>query len=401
MHYFSQLKESTLSRFYSGNFHFNIIFICFLFQTLTFGKPNRLFAWINLVIVTASLTYSLRPYFLKHLKASLQIILFPLLFISIHFLALSDWIFNKEIQQILLATGLVLGVWQLALKDFTYDNKKLFSYGFALLLLYAAFQVIAIYVLNRPYGTTKNPHYLAMYSATLMIIAFVMFNRACGVYRWAILCIFLLLGALLLNTSSRPTWIGLILASFMMGFFLKKQSKIWAFTAIAFVLAGLSLSNLANFQSKFDDLLVHLDTEERVTIWRDVWEMQTQSNLKQWVVGHGLDSFKESFKPYSHYHLKNIDYNSPHNFILELVFVSGVLGLFIFSLMLYFIYHQLLVGIRLEDEHKPIYLALFAILTTNLAMIGITQPVFSTSNLNIIGLVTGVVLFLKAKQTET
>jgi O-antigen ligase len=161
------------------------------------------------------------------------------------------------------------------------------------------------------------------------------------------------------------------------------------------VLIGLTLTNVGNFADRFKELLVNLNTEERVTIWHDTWQMQIDSTLDKWILGHGLDAFKESFKPYSHYHLLNIDFNSPHNFILELLYVSGISGVLLLIFMFSLMYKNLYLGIKNQAQYKNIYLVLMAILTSNLILVSITLPFFTSYNLNIIAVVTGVMLYLK------
>jgi O-antigen ligase len=161
------------------------------------------------------------------------------------------------------------------------------------------------------------------------------------------------------------------------------------------VLIGLTLTNVGNFAGRFKELLVNYNTEERVVIWQDAWRMQTESVPSTWIFGHGLDAFEESFKRYSHYHFYNVDYNSPHNFLLELLYISGIAGVLLSIFMVSLMYKNLYLGIKNQAQYKNIYLVLMAILTSNLILVSITLPFFTSYNLNIIAVVTGVMLYLK------
>jgi O-antigen ligase len=123
--------------------------------------------------------------------------------------------------------------------------------------------------------------------------------------------------------------------------------------------------------------------------------MQMQSSNGEWLLGHGLDSFEECFKPYSYYHLQNVDFNSPHNFVLELLFISGAIGLLLSVFMIWLIYKNLLAGIYSQYQYKNIYLVLLVVITSNLILVGITLPFFTSYNLNIIAIVTGSMLYMR------
>ncbi|MFA6178533.1 MAG: O-antigen ligase family protein [Candidatus Methylopumilus sp.] len=330
-------------------------------------------------------------------------LLIPLGFIAFHFLAVGNLVLIKEIRHIVLATCLALGVWMLAKRNPDVIRKSAYGFILGLILVYVVIQAIALWWFDMPYGTTKNPHYLALYSAIALIVSVYYFFRASQALKLLIAISMLLLGAFILCTSSRPAWIGLIFASFLTVLFLKRRTRILSAFALAIVLIGLSFTNVANFTNRFDELLTNLSTEERVVIWHDAWKMQKESSVSQWITGHGLDSFEEDFKPYSQYHLINVDFNSPHNFVLELLYISGLAGISLFGWMLFLLYKNLRSGMRNQIQYKNIYLTLMAIITSNFIFVSITLPFFTSYNLNVIAVVAGTMLFLKemsAKQTQ-
>ena len=160
------------------------------------------------------------------------------------------------------------------------------------------------------------------------------------------------------------------------------------------------MTNAGNFAIRFGDLLSHLGTEERVVIWRDTWRMQSESAPIEWLIGHGLNSFKTDFVPFSYFHLQHMDFNSPHNFFLELLYISGVIGLVLAVSLYWILYRSLIVSISNQTEYKTIYLLLLAVLTTNLVLVSITLPFFTSYNLNVIAIVFGVMLYLKQIQSR-
>lgn len=367
-----------------------------MMQMFTWGSVYRFLAYVNLIFVLGYGLSELRNgYPLKINKSLYYLIAIPIAFITIHFLAVENLIFIKEIRHIVLAIFLALGIWLLAKKNPAYIKKNIFGFTITLVFIYVVVQAIALWWFDRPYGTTKNPHYLALYSAIGFIIATYCFFRASARMKFLIGVSILFLGVFLLHTSSRPTWIGLIFSGVLALLFLNQQSRRFFGLAIATILIGLTLTNAGNFASRFEALLFNLNTEERVVIWQDTWEMQTQSSNGEWLLGHGLDSFEEHFKPYSHYHLQNTDFNSPHNFVLELLFISGAIGLLLAVSMFWLIYKNLLAGINGQNQYKNIYLVLLVVITSNLILVGITLPFFTSYNLNVIAIVTGSMLYLR------
>lgn len=392
----NSIKKTLIATSYPQNLHFLVIWLCLLMQMFTWGQVYRFLAYVNLIIVLVYGVSELRRWhYLGSNKSLYYLLTIPIAFITIHFLAVENLILIKEIRHIVLAVFLALGIWLLAKRNPAYIKKNIFGFMIALVFIYVAVQAIALWWFDRPYGTTKNPHYLALYSAIAFIIALYCFYRASVRMKFLIGFSMLFLGVFLLHTSSRPTWIGLIFSGVLALLFLSRQSRRFFGLAIAVIIIGLTLTNAGNFASRFEALLFNLNTEERVVIWQDTWKMQMQSSDSQWLLGHGLDSFEESFIPYSNYHLQNIDFNSPHNFVLELLFISGAIGLLLSIFMLWLIYRNLLAGINSQNQYKNIYLVLLVVITSNLILVGITLPFFTSYNLNIIAIVTGSMLYIR------
>lgn len=391
----TNIKNNVSNALQIQNFHFFVICACFLLQMFNWGQFYRLFAYLNFGIV---LMYGYKQLQLDsgfNNKALIYITIIPLGFVLIHLVATSNLMLIKEMRHIFLAAFLALGIWILAKENHNFIKQNIFGFALTIILIYVVVQAIALWGFNKPYGTTKNPHYLAIYSAVSLIVATYCFFKASVKLKYLLGISIILLGAFLLHTSSRPTWIGLIVSSFLLLIFLNKITRIYAALAILAILIALSITNIANFAGRFEELLIHLHTEERVVIWQDTWKMLSESSPANWLVGHGLDSFKEDFKQFSHYHLQNIDFNSPHNFVLELLYISGIAGFTLSIFMFFIIYKNLFAGMKAHTQFKSIYLVLLSILTSNLILVGITLPFFTSYNLNIIALVTGIILYFK------
>jgi O-antigen ligase len=358
---------------------------------IDWGSLYRFFAYLNVLIVLLCYQDDLYGNVgSDKIQEFFYFLCIPLFFLGLHFLTAENCGELKEVRRVILATFLALGIWLSVKSDPNYIEKNITYFSVALLLTYVVVQTAAMLILDRPYGVNKNPHILAFYSS-LAFIASIYFCLKVNM-RLKVLLAFtvFILGIFLLKTSSRPIWIALICSGFSILFFLDIRFRKLASFLIVAVLTGLTLTNVGNFAGRFSELLRKINTEERVTIWQDTWRMQTDSSISEWMLGHGLNSFEHDFKYYSHYHLDKVDFNSPHNFILELIYVSGVVGILVSLIFVFLIYKNLVCNIRRNSEFKDVYILLFALLTENLLATSITVQFFSTYNLNIIALTVAI-----------
>ena len=388
-----------LTRFNIKHTHFGLLWGLVLMQMLNWSLPYKLFLYANIVIVVI---YAIQHANVSSFKLPNQLwllLIVPIGFIFLHFCA-GHIDFTKQVRIILVAAGISLSMWILAKKEGEYVQKQLVNLSILLLMVYAGVQCLAYFVAHLQYGTTKNPHYLAQYCALGIPLAIFCYGKVCAKLKLLVGAILIALGYFLLLTSSRPAWIGLILSALLtMAFMRGKNIKLYAGILIMLPLI-LYTFNVENFGSRFTELAQHITTEERVAIWQDDWKMQNSSNAKQWIVGHGLGSFFEDFKLYSTNHERavkklSIDFNSPHNHLLEILYTSGIFGLGLLFVLYYLLYHQLIK--RITDPvkiYRSVSILLFVLLTINTLFTAITVPFFRSYTLNIIALITGSLLFI-------
>jgi O-antigen ligase len=372
--------------------HFYVILACILMQMFNWGEPYRLFANLNMLIVLVVLALQYSQFEFAQMKRLVLVSIILLGFIAIHLIVAEHWVFTREMRRVILAVFLMIGIWLQVKDNGPFVRQHLFKFSLWMLSIYVIAQAVSLWILGRPDGTANNPHYLAFYSAASLMVGLYAFFNMTKPIKWLLVVPVLLLGVFLVKTGSRPTWIGLILAGMLVVTYLEPRIKKWAIIAMASVLAILTFTNIGNFESRSADLILHLNTEERVTIWQDVWRMQNDSALAQWIFGHGLDVFKSHFKAYSHYHLQQIDFNSPHNFILELLYTTGAIGLALAIALIVLMYRYLLLAIKFNPQDKALILLLMAVFTTMLITVSITVPYFSGYNLNTMAVVFGVLL---------
>lgn len=386
----------------AGKQHFFVILLCLAMQVIELSDLYRFFAYLNLVFVLILFPSTFGKGNRDDLRLLFCVLTIPIAFTLLHFLAVIQLEYIKEIRRITLATFLAIGIWMLAKNSEQYVRKNIFNALLVILFFYVSIQSVALWFLNKPYGTLKNPHYLAFFSSAFLIFSIYAFFKSNRYVKWLIATAFVLLGIFVLHSASRPTWIGLISSAILVLFFL--EPKLRKYTAITFVLvlSGLIVFNIGNFSGRFEALLFHLGTEERAVIWQDAWTLQKSSSISQWIIGHGLslDAFEEAFKPFSQFHLVNNDFNTPHNFILEILFASGVVGLLLFSYLIYVIVSRLLHLIRTQKDSRDLCLLLLVMLVTNLISVSITVPFTSSYNLMMIAMVAGIMLFLRESNLQ-
>ena len=76
---------------------------------------------------------------------------------------------------------------------------------------------------------------------------------------------------------------------------------------------------------RLNNLIENISREERITIWSDAIAMQLDSDQYQWLLGHGLGAFEQGFQSYSNYR-ESVDFSTPHNFFIETLYTSGLIG---------------------------------------------------------------------------
>ncbi len=366
-------------------------------QMFAFSSIYRFFAYLNILFVLFNLKKFKNIKDLYWLKG---IFFFPLAFICLHFISVYDVAVIKEMRHIIISVFLLIGFILIGKKNRAYLQKNVMFITLLFVAAYIVGQLFAIFALDRPYGTTKNPHYLAIYSTICLIVTLYYFFRVPIKLKCYLgICIFIL-GSLLVYTSSRPAWIGALFSMLLASVFLNRGKKLWAFLGLIAIVSTLLLTDLGGFAEKSKDLIFNISNEERVVIWKETLIMQMDSSVFEWIFGHGLDSFEEDFKHYSSYHKKGIDFNSPHNYLLEILYISGTIGITLFIGFIWMLYKKTLNNIMKSDSYKDSYIMLFVILTTYFIFAGITLPFFYGYGMNIIAFVTGMIFYLEEDNKE-
>ena len=251
------------------NIHFFVILFCITMQILSVGEAYRTFAYANILAVLVGVFYQFKASdSLVGFQWVKYLVLFTFGFFVIHFIAVQNLVIIKEMRHILIAAFLVVGIYMLDSEKESYVRRNIFNLVLVIIFTYVASQIISLWLFNKPYGTAKNPHYLALFSSVSIIVALYCFLKASTIKLKSFIggCI-LLLGGLLIHSLSRPAWIGLILAGLLITFFLTRKQQLYTASTIVLILLMLMVTNVGGFADRSNDIIENVRTEERVTIW--------------------------------------------------------------------------------------------------------------------------------------
>jgi|GEM_PF-968950 len=186
-----------------------------------------------------------------------------------------------------------------------------------------AWRTLAIYG-----GLFSNPHYLANSALlTLPILLNSAFQSSISVQRRIFFGLAGLDIVLLLETGSRPAWLGFLGGFLIASFFIAKgKYKLLIPLVAVVILTFLYNTDIGILRARVDDLVATIATEERITIWGDTIKMLENNTNAAWVIGNGIGSYEHVFDDYTSIDRYRI-FIFPHNFLLEITFASGLLGL--------------------------------------------------------------------------
>lgn len=374
--------------------HLLILCAVVMFHALDLSAVYRACLYLNVVFILYFYYKERKKFDFDYLKA-----FYPAcyLFVSIfilHTIATDKVEWVKELNRLFYISFFCFGIGLQALYHSDFVNRYIKKIVMSMAVMYVAIQLISLYVLHAPYGTLKNPHYLAQYSMLLIPVFFLYLHDANIKFKLVLIVLLACVMGLLLHTNSRPAWLSLILTVLVMSLYYKHKVK--AFLGAISVVLILWITDIGNFSDQLTALFKQITTEERVYIWRDIWQLQEQSTIKQWVFGHGLGGYESKYSHFGALELGRVlTFNSPHNFLLEILYTAGALGLIGLVMFYFILYSKLFQQLIITEQFKNLTLCLIALLTMNLFFVSIVVPIFSSYHLLITALVCGVFLYIK------
>jgi O-antigen ligase len=197
----------------------------------------------------------------------------------------------------------------------------------AILSLTVCYQFVARYFFHMPHGTFTNIHYLATFTVLALPIIYYFFWVTTSWPKFLFALIAIMDANLLLQTGSRPAFLGIIAGTFFVFIFLVKGRYKWfGMIFICFILAALYLTDYANFASRIQDLIVNLAEEERIQLWTKAFNKIKENSLLTWIFGRGIGWSPITYTEGPNFSILLV---SPHSFFLEIVYLNGLIGFFL------------------------------------------------------------------------
>ncbi len=249
-------------------------------------------------------------------------------------------------------------------------------------------------------GHYWNPHYLAQFSLfSLLFFGYALMKRRTKTI-WAV-GLLLSAGAiyLLLISQSRPAWLSLFISLCLITSLYAKRNKRWIYLGLIllfFVLVYLLMPDVV--AKRVDDLAFNIQKEERVAIWLDGLNMQMKAAWQNWLVGHGPGSYFAYAQAYPSYF---DDIRFPHNFFIEIVFESGLIGLIIVAAAYIVLFTRMHRFVLDNPQQRLAMVTLLAMLTSHLLFCFLTMPFYFNNTVLLQAPIIASVLYLTSENRRT
>ena len=235
-----------------------------------------------------------------------------------------------------------------------------------------------------------NIHLLALYSVLTLPILFYFSLQPGNAMRWLFLLALLGDFWLLMKTQSRPGFLALLAGSLAVVPLLSFRLALAALAAAILVPTGLYVTGAFGFGARVTELIEHFAREERLAMWRETLALLQANSVSEWIFGHGFGQFLLDYKAYSSFHGQQ-DFSFPHNFVLELLYSHGVLGLVLVVGGYIGLFRLLVKALRggIEGTYRQLGLLLICVLTVHGVHTFLTLPIFSRPALFPLSLILG------------
>jgi len=303
--------------------------------------------------------------------------------------------------------GVVLAIDSLAVK-FEKNGMGFFPYICAVSVIIAVTIQFIEYFINLgkgQYGLYHNMHHLGFFAILTIPILFYFFCSSRGFLRYLLILPLFMDFYLLWESSSRIAWLAFFAACFITFLLFFKIKDIIKLTVGLLLFSSLSLfiAGFSDVEKRFQDFASNWRQEERIILWKDTVKMLTDNSAKDWIVGHGIGTFRNHYPKYSTYCVPDTttpySFTFPHNTILQIIFENGLIGVILFFglfFLLFFSFKKK--SLNLQDQ-STFYLLIttFCIFSAFFIFTFLTLPVYSRYTLCPAGLIIGLSLVMVKK----
>jgi O-antigen ligase len=314
---------------------------------------------------------------------------------------------ERSLRYLLLTPGMIMACHALSKQIEDVRRETLTAIAAAMVCVCVTVQLIG-FQLHPPgvfYGFYSNPHHLGLFaSLALPLMAYVLLRlngwRRAAIAPWVVAALYLLW-----QSGSRISWL-VFFASIpptALLFLGRKQSVGLIFGTGGLAAVSAWLSGFSAIATRMNDLWVNLWSEERTLIWPATWEVLKRNSPGEWLLGHGIGSFrfdfKEAFPDVEHLNVAAF----PHNAVLQLLFENGLIGLLLvltgFGALMWTLWRTSRRG-RSDPGARHLAMTLFALLFILAGHCLLTKSIYSRYILYSLSLVIGASLVLIEKTRE-
>lgn len=324
-----------------------VIVLALIFSTLTGLGPYRAFVGLGLIYVIHSVVtdrYSLRRIPRPHLL--LYLMLIALWLVSQFYPA--EVVNHRAVKNILYALVIAATINALPrLSSLQPSTIKKCAGVFVVVISAAVIGHASVFyteesvAISRRYfylslkfnGLFDNIHFLGLFccfSLPVLLLGWVWFRSWPA--RVAVVFIITLDLVMLFVSSSRPAWATLAVVTIVGCFLLLSKIKAWlAVGALGATVWSLVTLNLLGIGSRVTSLTSNIMKEDRFPLWRDTILALRDTSLLELALGHGIGGYAYHSQAFSSdERLAKLVF--PHNFFLEWLFETGLIGCFLLTL---------------------------------------------------------------------
>lgn len=258
-------------------------------------------------------------------------------------------------------------------------------------LVFVLSQAAALLIFPGRAGLFSNIHYLSLYSALAAPVLVFLLCRRADRTRWLFALALAVDVSIVLQTQSRPAYLALMTGAAVVLPFLRRGSRWPALALIVVLPAAVYVTGLFGVDQRVDDLLENLAQDERVALWSEAGRMQLDSSPKQWLLGHGFGRFHQDYQAYSSFQGADERFHYPHNFLMELLYSHGLVGLTLGVAAFAGYVSRLITAIRAsrERDERRFGLLLLSLVAVHIAHTFLTLPMFSRAGFFSLSLILG------------
>lgn len=226
--------------------------------------------------------------------------------------------------------------------------KKCFYTFFLLLVITGSWHAFSFYSAPVEYVRQTNKHILSNF--IIMAVPFLSFylftikNKKKYILTPLTGLLIIVCLDILLKAQSRPAFLALFFSCLILIFFTRDRKKIALFSAgLLGIAIILTATNYAGVYDIMKELALSISQEERVVLGYDSLRMIKKSDSIKVLFGHGIGSFRYDYSEFAS--ASGLSHHVfPHNFPLQLVYESGLIGFslifVLFGFMAYLLIRQ-------------------------------------------------------------